>query len=310
MSFLSIFASINSPLFLLCVCPFTVNYNTNRLHTDYGHIFYIALVVLAYETVLWFVMYSELSTFQFANYSMSELLLNLSALSMVFSFLINIFASLQSRLAQMDIIHGLVNLDKHYPDDQFEIDVACQKSCQKFRRQLVIIAVYKMVSLLGTIIFVANTVSRSLFFVCYSISDGIFTVYINYIAFCGQMVILRYEIFIKRFQTILKGFTINPNQYVDLLHNLNALFAMKERLYRAFGSMILYTIFYHSLTMAVAVYAIIITLNRLDDFLIICIMLFLYFLWTLPYFGRVYVLGHVYDAFGLQVIYSIRWPST
>lgn len=304
-SFLSIFAQINSMLFVLCVCPFTVNRTRNRLHTNYHHILYVTIVLLIYQTVLWFVMYSELLVFDFANYTMTELLLNFSAVSMAFCFSIIVFAGLQSRCDQMRLIQSLVDLDRELADGQSALYMVCGKLCRQFRRQLIGIAIYKLLSLLATILLLADTLSRGLFFACYTISDCTFTVYVNYMAFCGRMVVLRYEIFVKRFQAAMERSTIEQSQYTRLMKNLNALFQMKERLYRAFGSMILFTMFYHCFTLAIAVYGIIITLNRSDDFLAILIMLLLYCLWTLPYFGRVFVLGHVYDAFGLQVIFSI-----
>lgn len=302
-SFLSIFAQINSPLFVLCVCPFTVNRTTNRLHTNFHHILYVTIVLLIYHAVLWFVMYSELMVFDFANYTMTELLLSFSAVSMAFCFSIIIFAGLQSRCDQMALMQSLVDLDRELVD-QSAIYVECEKLCRQFRRQLFVIAIYQLLSLIVIILTLANTLSRGLFFACYTISDGMFTVYVNYMAFCGRMIVLRYEIFVKRFQVTMERSTIEHSQYTGLMKNLNALFQMKERLYRAFGSMILFTMFYHCFTLAIAVYGIFITLNRPEDFLVILIMLLLYCLWTLPYFGRVFVLGHVYDAFGSQVIFS------
>lgn len=300
-SFLSTFRTINWPLFFVCICSFTVNTKSHRLQTRFWHILYLLCILSAYEFTIWMVFYSELKTLNIEEYTMSDILLNLAAVSMARMFTTIALFGVRSRTCQMDLVAAIIEVDERFTEDLPEMHEHYKQLCGRFMRQLIFVVSYKFIALIATSCTLADTLNRVLFFGCYSIADATFTVYVNYIVFCGKVVILRYELFIKRFQTFMEGAVFRGDVYVELLQEHDAIYKLKERLYRAFGSFILFTMLYHSFALAIAIFGIIITLNHTESYLVIAVSVLLYFIWLIPYFMRLFILGHVYEGFGRQV---------
>lgn len=299
--FLLSFQKINNRLLLLCVCPFIVKPHIQRLHTRIWHLLYALTVILVFETILWFVIYSELLAFDYAKYTMVELSLNVAAVSMACCFPVTAIFGILSRRKQIELLHSIVDLDEEFVNDQRIIEIRCRQSLRTFNRSFVIVVIFKCIAWLATIIVLGDTYTRCIFFACYSLSDGTFTIYINYVSFCGKTVATRFEMFIQRFQDFAQKDVFHHDIFMDYLRELNALYQLKERLYGAFGSIALFTIFYHSFTLAIAVYGIIITFDQAHSVWVSLITLLLYLIWMSTYLVRMIVLGHVYDVFGSQV---------
>lgn len=299
---LSSFNRINRCLRWLNVCPFTVNSNTNRLHTTAWNSIFTCTVILTYYAILCFAVRSELPQTDLSTYTMVDWLLNVAAVSMASCFPLTAMFGHSSRLSQIELLHTIADLDIAFPHDASAIEAHYRHTLHKFNRSFVGIVIFKPIAWLGTSIVMGNSLTRCIFFACYSLSDAIFTIYINWVCFCGEIVAARFESHSKRLLDCLQCHDgRRQDDFSDCLRELDALHQLKNCLYRAFGSIVLFTDFYHSFALAIAVYGIIIAFDRTQSTWMILATLILYAIWMSMYLVRIVVLGHVYDVFGIQV---------
>lgn len=296
MSVLESFATINRPLFLVCVCPFLVDQKSSRLITRFSHIFYIIINLIVFEAFLWLSVSSEIEKYNPDEHTLSGLFVYVTALFMVRSYSALAIFSLLNRYDQIRLLERIVESDDGIEKDAFALRISNEKLSRNFLMQYSSIVLYVCITLLiSTIVFV-DDLPRFLFIICYAMADITFTVYVFYVAYCGRLITKRYELFNKHFEAAMLATTLDEDIYIDLLRKYEGLFRLESRLQKAFGAIVLFTIFYHSVAIAISVYVIIIELNYVSDGTI-----FLYIVWTLPYIIRMTVLGHVFDVFGSQV---------
>lgn len=302
---LTAYQQIHRRLMVLCISPFAAN--NQHLRTTIWNTVYTFTVIGAYEIVLWFVVYSELLKFNVTAYSMVELLLNVAAVAMASCFPMTALFGYFSRHNQIALLQSIAKRDAEFSVDHVEVAGHCRRALRKFNRTFYSFITFKLLALLATMIMLGNRISLCIFFVCYSVSDSVFSIYVSYVCFCGGLVATRYESFIRRLQRFSENATTNRRRgeaFVGFLREIDVLHGLKKHLYKTFGSVMLFTIFFTSISLAIGVYGVIIAFDRTQSGWVILITVLFYALWMCSYVMRMVALGHVYEIFGRQVYYT------
>lgn len=292
------FESTNNFLICLTICPFLLSRGGRRsefrltpiaFHLTFLSLYVIVLLISAYYT------------FMYANFvftKLSECSIVITYIMLAQSFPIGVIISLINRKNQIKLFYKI---------DRFDMSIQatlCRslKNNAHFRRMVCLSGssiIYSYLMYIISAIYFEDNFPTIIFYACCTHSEIFFSVYLLYISLWGHLYVHRITIVNDNLQRLLQQPIVLHTALESLLGIYQHLFEIRALIERTFGSILFYTIFYHSLTIAVAIYTLVYG----------CLMhgenfyenLITGMAWMMPLCWRGWYLVHVFQPIGDEV---------
>lgn len=285
-------------LSLMCICPFRLDKTTGKLHSKWHHVLYPILSLLFYEVILLFSSYFKFSHGALVQTNLSQGSILITWVMLARSFSIGVILSLLNRNNQIELFYKLLRFDRSVMV-KLNRSISFHEPVRTFIWTCISTAIYNYLIYVFLAIYFNDNVCTVIFYLCCTHSDVYFSIYLLYVVFWGKLYVKRFNVVNDALHSLLLRRRILHKALENVLELYTELWEIRRLIETTFGSILFYTIFYHSLTIAVAVYALINSCvihvkNFYEDLLVDTS-------WLFPLFLRGWYLGQVYELFGNQV---------
>lgn len=291
--------SYNILLFLLAICPFWIEAKTLKIHSKCLHRLFIVAFLVIYELLSWHFEVQKVYKNPLFDDGMSGAAIFAIAYLMIRSVTILALFSLATRQRHIKLLYKIKNLDLKL-QEKYQFAVKHNQIRRSFLIIYISTILYEVFLYVTQVILrYHNDVQLFLFFLLYHVADIWYTTHVFYISYFGVVVRVRYELLGRRLKTVLQSkWKPIQKQFISLRRVYDHCFQIQTLIVETFGTTLLFTILYHSVVLAISVYALIKNITRNDEY----IMLFVMFIsWILPYLYRMVWLAHIYASVGWQV---------
>lgn len=297
-NFIDSFEITNKFLSLYCICPFHLDKQCHKLRSRPCHIIYHILCLLLYEVILLFSAYFKFMHGVFIQTNLSQGSILITWVMLARSFTIGVILSLCNRNNQIHLFYKIVKFDKSIRS-KLNQSMPYVQPMQSFVALIYVAVIYNYSIYVILAFYYSDNLATVVFYMCCTHADVYFSIYLLYIAYWGKIYADRFDVINDAFRVLLRRPRILHNALENMLELYNDLFDIYRWIGKTFGSIMFYTIFYHSLTIAVATYALInscvIHVSNLVEDLVVSL------LWMIPICLRVWYLVHTYESFGMKV---------
>lgn len=290
------FRATNNFLAYLCICPFHIDKRTGKLESCRRHIVYHMCSLVIYECVLLFSAYFKFLHGMHTSLSQGSVLITWIMLAR--SFTIGVLLSLANRNGQIALFNRFDAFDR-----LARILLNRSLGYNHLIRQMILINYtvfsYNYVVYIALALYYKDNFNTVLFYMCCTHADVYFSIYLLYISFWAKLYVQRLMAVNDGLERLLHRRRILHKAMENLLDLYNDIFDIRSLIEKTFGSILFYTIFYHSLTIAVAIYALInscmLNVHNFYEDLVSGL------LWLVPLCLRGWYLVHVFHPFGDEV---------
>lgn len=292
------FASTNTFLSYLCICPFKFNSVTKRLECHRYHIIYHILSLILYEIILLISAYNKFMHGMLVQTNLSQGSVLITWVMLARSFTIGVILSLANHTNQIELFNKLCRFDRNLMVTLHR-QMTYTKSIRHLAKLSTMVVIYNYAIYIILAIYYNDNLCTIIFYACCTHADVYFSIYLLYISFWGKLYTYRFSTINDALRRLFEQPRIFHKTMENILQLYNEISEIREAIEQTFGSIIFYTIFYHSLTIAVAIYAIInsciIHVDNLYEDLVVGLT------WLIPLGLRGWYLVCVFDTFGEQV---------
>lgn len=285
-------------LSLMCICICRVDKITGKLHSKWQHIFYSIVNLLIYEVILLLSAYFKFSHGVLVQSNLSQGSILISWTMLARSFTIGVILSLCNRHNQVKLFYKLLSFDQSVMV-KLNRSISIHKPIRILIWTSFLAAIYNYSIYIALAYYFNDNLCSVTFYLCCTHSDVYFSVYLLYIAFWGKLYLKRFALINDALHHLLLRPRIFHKALENILELYNEVAEISQLIETTFGSILFYTILYHSLTMAVGVYALInnciIHVQNVYEDLLVNV------LWLFPLCLRGWHLAQIYELFGEQV---------
>lgn len=282
------------------ICVFNIRTEPKiKLKTRPFHIVYVLIVVFGTIIGLCKLHFELKNKNNPSNGGLAVTILFVIALMMAGSLALLMLFSLANRKCQMSLLRRIDSFDRQLHEHiTYRIDVPMLRN--NFISYLFLFILFEVLMFIAVYFKYYDNTTLLMFFVFYFVSDISFTAHTMYVLMYGQYLVNRYGILMRQLNNIFATKCQSMRKRFAVLMVLyEQLFQLQLLVMECFGSILLFTIVFHSIAITVSVYVLITDISARPELIGYSVVNSLS--WMIPYLVRIIQIASTYERVASQV---------
>lgn len=283
------------------ICVFNIRTEPKiKLKTRPFHIVYVLIVVFGTIIGLCKLHFELKNKNNLFNGGLAVTILFVIALMMASSLALLMLFSLANRKCQMSLLRRIDAFDRQLHEHiTYRIDVPMLRT--NFISYMFLFILFEVLVCITQVFFkYYDNTTLLIFFVFYFVSDISFTAHTTYVLMYGQYLVNRYGILMRQLNNIFATKCQSMHKRFAVLMVLyEQLFQLQLLVMECFGSILLFTIVFHSIAITVSVYVLITDISARPELIGYSVVNSLS--WMIPYLVRIIQIASTFETVASQV---------